>query len=266
MVLTASDATQYSFEGNQIIGQGTRSVFTNFLVEGLATGEADLDRDGDISLDELYRYVYDRVTEEMPQQRPKKQENVEGRIVIARNIHWRLPVNDTIAKSSQLEREARDYQYTQTAAATDKQTPQPARREAEEQTPRKADKWTAPSWLLGLGRLARHQMVLAAATLVIISLVVVLVVVSTRSITPAATIPVGTGPWGVAVTSDGRHAYVTNSSSNNVSVIDTASNTVTATIPLGTNPRGVAMTPDGRHAYITNYGSNNVSVIEIGAG
>lgn len=91
VVLTASDATQYSFEGDHILGQGTQSVFTRFLVEGLITGEADLDRDGDISLDELYGYVYDRVTEEMPQQRPKKQENVEGRIVIARNVHWSLP-------------------------------------------------------------------------------------------------------------------------------------------------------------------------------
>ena len=71
--------------------EGTRSVFTRFLVEGLTTGDADLDGDGDIALDELYSYVYDRVIEEMPQQRPKKQENVEGRIVIARNIHWSLP-------------------------------------------------------------------------------------------------------------------------------------------------------------------------------
>jgi hypothetical protein len=93
VVLTASDATQYSFEGNHIIGQGTQSVFTRFLVEGLATGGADLDGDGDISLDELYSYVHDRVIEDMPRQRPKKLENVEGRIVIARNIHWRLPVS-----------------------------------------------------------------------------------------------------------------------------------------------------------------------------
>ncbi|MCA1708420.1 MAG: hypothetical protein LC808_36135, partial [Actinobacteria bacterium] len=51
-----------------------------------------LDGDGDITLDELYSYVYDRVVEEMPQQRPKKQDNVEGRIIIARNINWSLPV------------------------------------------------------------------------------------------------------------------------------------------------------------------------------
>ena len=92
VVLTASDSTQYSFEGNEIVGEGTRSVFTRFLVEGLTTGKGDLDGDGDISLDELYSYVHDRVVEEMPQQRPKKQENIEGRIVVARNIYWTLPV------------------------------------------------------------------------------------------------------------------------------------------------------------------------------
>jgi len=91
VVLTASDATRYAFEGNRITGKATHSVFTRFLIEGLATGEADLDNDGDISLDELYSYVHDRVVDEMPQQRPKKQENVEGRIVIACNVNWQLP-------------------------------------------------------------------------------------------------------------------------------------------------------------------------------
>ncbi|MGH3886508.1 MAG: caspase family protein [Pseudonocardiaceae bacterium] len=91
-VLTASDATQYSFEGNQLHGEATQSVFTRYLVAGLRDGSADLDGDGDIALDELYSYVYDRIVEEMPQQRPKKQDNVEGRTIIARNINWSLPV------------------------------------------------------------------------------------------------------------------------------------------------------------------------------
>src|SRR5262249_21981813 len=90
-ILTASDATQYSFEGNRPHGEAARSVFTRYLVAGLRDGSADLDGDGDITLDELYIYVHDRVVEEMPQQRPKKQDNVEGRIVIARNINWTLP-------------------------------------------------------------------------------------------------------------------------------------------------------------------------------
>ena len=92
-VLTASDATQYSFEGNQPRGQAAQSVFTRHLVAGLRDGSADLDGDGDITLDELYSYVHDRVVDEMPQQRPKKQDNVEGRIVIARNINWTLPAH-----------------------------------------------------------------------------------------------------------------------------------------------------------------------------
>jgi len=105
VVLTASDSTQYSFEGNEISGAGTRSVFTRFLVEGLTTGKADLDSDGDITLDELYSYVHDRVVEEMLQQRPKKQENVEGRIVIARNIHWSLPAYLLHAMASPITRD-----------------------------------------------------------------------------------------------------------------------------------------------------------------
>jgi hypothetical protein len=90
-VLTASDATQYSFEGNQPHGAAAQSVFTRYLVAGLRDGSADLDGDGDITLDELYSYVHDRVVEEMPRQRPKRQDNVEGRTVIARNVNWSLP-------------------------------------------------------------------------------------------------------------------------------------------------------------------------------
>lgn len=99
-VLTASDATQYSFEGDQVHGLAPQSVFTRHLVSGLRDGSADLDGDGDITLDELYAYVHDKVVEEMPQQRPKKQENVEGRIVIARNVNWRLPEHLRHALSS----------------------------------------------------------------------------------------------------------------------------------------------------------------------
>ena len=92
-VLTASDATQYAFEGDDLRGSGTSSVFTRYLVEAISSGAADLDEDGDIALDELYSYVYDRVVAEVPQQRPKKQEDVDGRILIARNVHWTLPAH-----------------------------------------------------------------------------------------------------------------------------------------------------------------------------
>jgi hypothetical protein len=86
VVLTASDAMQYSFEGDDVSGNGVSSVFTRHLVKGLETGDADRDGDGDVSLDELYDYVDDHVTKEMPSQRPRKKEwDVEGRIVVAHN-------------------------------------------------------------------------------------------------------------------------------------------------------------------------------------
>ncbi|MGW1618784.1 caspase, EACC1-associated type [Streptomyces sp. NPDC002172] len=90
-VLTASDAAQHAFEGDRLHGSAPRSVFTKHLVQGLRDGSADLDGDGDITLDELYAYVHGKVVAEMPQQRPKKQENIEGRTVIAQNVNWALP-------------------------------------------------------------------------------------------------------------------------------------------------------------------------------
>src|SRR3990172_2459907 len=57
-------------------------------------------------------------------------------------------------------------------------------------------------------------------------------------------------------------AYITNSNSNNVSVIDTATNTVVATVVAGSGPNGVAVNPAGTRTYVTNGSVNNVSVID----
>ena len=53
-----------------------------------------------------------------------------------------------------------------------------------------------------------------------------------------ATVPVGSGPVAVAIRPNGAFAYVTNQSSDDVSVIDTATNTVvaTATVPVVSGP------------------------------
>jgi hypothetical protein len=86
VVMTASDAIQYSFEGDKVEGEAVQSVFTRTLIRGIQTGEADLDRDGTISLDELYDYVYQHVVEQNPNQRPRKWTlEVEGRIVVAQS-------------------------------------------------------------------------------------------------------------------------------------------------------------------------------------
>ena len=42
------------------------------------------------------------------------------------------------------------------------------------------------------------------------------------------------GPNGLAITPDGKYAYVTNGSNDSVSVINTATNTVTGTVTVGT--------------------------------
>ena len=49
----------------------------------------------------------------------------------------------------------------------------------------------------------------------------------------SAPITVGNGPHGVAITPDGKHVYVTNSSEGTVSVITTATGAVSAPITVG---------------------------------
>jgi YVTN family beta-propeller protein len=56
-----------------------------------------------------------------------------------------------------------------------------------------------------------------------------------------ATVPVGTGAESVAVTPDGKHVYVANWDSANVSVIRTATNKVVATIRVGSIPFAVSI-------------------------
>jgi YVTN family beta-propeller protein len=67
---------------------------------------------------------------------------------------------------------------------------------------------------------------------------------------------------GIAMSPNGRYAYVSNLGSNSVSVLDTANNTMVKTVLVGTSPGGVAVTPDGAYVYVSNQGSNSVSVIK----
>jgi uncharacterized caspase-like protein len=85
-VLAASDAMQYAWEGDQILGKAETSVFTRFLIEGLQTGKADIDSDGLITIDELYDYIYERIIGSTSKQTPCKWTYGEqGNIAIARN-------------------------------------------------------------------------------------------------------------------------------------------------------------------------------------
>jgi hypothetical protein len=86
-VITASSAMEYSYEGDQLSGEGQPSFFTAAVVEGLETGLADRDGDRWISVDDLYNYVYDRVKDRTPWQTPNKLSNLEGPLRIARSVY-----------------------------------------------------------------------------------------------------------------------------------------------------------------------------------
>jgi len=86
VVLTASDSTQYAWEGENLKGSAPESLFTHHLVQGIETSEADINRDGHITIDELYDYVYDRVIKERPNQTPRKWTyKQQGEVVVAHN-------------------------------------------------------------------------------------------------------------------------------------------------------------------------------------
>ena len=86
VILTATDKTQVALEGQRIIGQIQKSVFTEHLIAGLKSGEADRDRDGWIGLEELYKYVYNRMVKTTPDQTPEMNTlNMKGSIFLARN-------------------------------------------------------------------------------------------------------------------------------------------------------------------------------------
>jgi YVTN family beta-propeller protein len=105
-----------------------------------------------------------------------------------------------------------------------------------------------------------------------------------------ATVEVGPGPSGMAITSDGKWAYVANhgtfdalavtSLSNTVSVLKLATRRrerddhgdgdavrpprVMATVAVGLGPLGVAVRPDGKEVYVTNFGTDNPALGDVG--
>jgi tetratricopeptide (TPR) repeat protein len=90
VIMTASDAMQYSFEGDIIDGKGIGSYFTRALVSGLETGQADNPPDGNVSYKELFDYVSKRVKENKPEQTPNLfAEKVDGDVIIAANPRYK---------------------------------------------------------------------------------------------------------------------------------------------------------------------------------
>lgn len=93
VVVTASTSLQFSHEADPDVRQSRDrslpSPFTAAVVQGLAEGSADLDRDGLISVSELYDYVHEQVRQRVPGQTPTLSvDSVQGAIYLARSPRY----------------------------------------------------------------------------------------------------------------------------------------------------------------------------------
>ena len=98
VVISSASSTETSFEGPP----EEPSNFTGAIVQGLRTGNADLDRDGWITVRELFRYVVDKM-KGTSRQTPTITSVGSGDILIARNpassATNRTPGNDAASAS-----------------------------------------------------------------------------------------------------------------------------------------------------------------------
>jgi YVTN family beta-propeller protein len=77
-----------------------------------------------------------------------------------------------------------------------------------------------------------------------------------------AKVDVGGEPEGVAVSPDGRFAYMTSESDSLVTVLDLARNAKLKQMKVGERPRGVLFSPDGARAFVTGEGDRSVTMID----
>ncbi|MGF1938110.1 MAG: caspase family protein [Nostoc sp. ChiQUE02] len=82
VILTSTSSIQYNF----VEKDSNLLPYTRRLIEGIETGEADLDNDGWISVDELHEYAANKITEAFPAMTPKFFPIKEGfRILVAKS-------------------------------------------------------------------------------------------------------------------------------------------------------------------------------------
>ena len=89
--------------------------------------------------------------------------------------------------------------------------------------------------------------------------------VATNSVIGKVTDPNHTvfDPVAIAITPDGKKAYVVNSN-NTVSVIDVTTNMVTGVISGFSSPFAIAISPNGMNAYVINdTGNGTISIIDV---
>ncbi|MEU5894540.1 chaperonin GroEL [Streptomyces sp. NPDC047461] len=102
VVISATDETQPAFELASDAASGTPplSVFTSAVVSGLRTGAADVDGDGQVSAEDLYKYVHHAMNAAATRQTPKLWllEGV-GNLTIAGRAAWTESVTSVPAET-----------------------------------------------------------------------------------------------------------------------------------------------------------------------
>lgn len=76
------------------------------------------------------------------------------------------------------------------------------------------------------------------------------------------TISVGQDPRGIAVSPDGRRAYVANAASGTVSVLDIFGTVQLTTIPVPQGPTELALNGDGSRLYVACWGASVLAVVD----
>jgi YVTN family beta-propeller protein len=85
------------------------------------------------------------------------------------------------------------------------------------------------------------------------------------TLAPRATLKVGRAPYGLAYSSNGACAFVTNQLGRSISVIDLAAMAVSATWPAPEYPEGVAVTAGG-HIVVVSWMDDFLQVLDAARG
>lgn len=87
-------------------------------------------------------------------------------------------------------------------------------------------------------------------------------VVDVRTLALVRTIPVGTDPEQLAISTDGGRLFVANEDAATVSVVSEADGKLEATVKVGGEPEGVELSPDGSVVYATSEEDGEVYAID----
>ena len=90
-LICSTDLIGAALEGRQLTGEPSRGGLSQLVHQGLTTGDADLNLDGQVTVEELYEYIYDRSASREAASRamPHRSSSPDlGEVLIAKNPVW----------------------------------------------------------------------------------------------------------------------------------------------------------------------------------